>query len=203
MAYFAAHNDAMAISARQSWLLKGCLGLAAVTGLVGGYYWSKQRRARQAALDEVRYSTLCDNARYITEHPTVSFGGFAPAELRALTFYLVRGGRVVRDTTVRNRSGKGALAGFNIAVPFVRFRKTDTIVVATAGRNQRFHHLSGFHHYAALHYGMLGYLGSHDCRFTDGDYLVNGRPHDGFLLPSEGLRALGLPTRRPAAVWAR
>ncbi len=194
----------MATSARKSWFLKGCLGLAAVMGLagvlmVGGYYWSKQRRARQAALDEVRYSALCDTTRCITEHPTISFNGFAPAELRALTFYLVRGGRVVRDTTLRNRPAADELASFNIAVPFARFHKTDTIVVATAGRARHFYHLAGFHHYAALHYGMLGYLGSHDCRFADGDYLVNGRPYDGFLLPSEGLRALGLSARRRVA----
>lgn len=174
------------------------MGLA-VALLVGGYYWSKQRRARQAALDEVRYSALCDTARYITEHPTISFNGFSPAELRALTFYLVRGGRIVQDTTLRNRPAAEELAGFNIAVPFARFHKTDTIVVATAGRARRFYHLAGFHHYAALHYGMLGYLGSHDCRFADGDYLVNGRPHDGFLLPAEGLRTISLPARRRVA----
>ena len=193
----------MATSARKSWFLKGCLGLVAVAGLavallVGGYYWSKQRGERQAELDQVRYSALCDTARYITEHPTVAFDGFASAELRAPTFSLVRGGRVVRDTTVRNHPEEEALAGFNIAVPFGRFRKTDTLVVATTGRNQRFYHLAGFHHYAYLHYGMLGYLGSHDCRFADGDYLVNGRPHDGFLRPSEGLRVLGLPSRLAA-----
>lgn len=178
------------------------MGLA-VAMLVGGYYWSKQHREQQAALDEVRYSAFCDTARYITEHPTISFNDFAPAELRALTFYLVRGGRVVRDTVVQNRPEEEGLVGFNVAVPFAGFRKTDTIVVATAGRNPHFYHLAGFHHYAALHYGMLGYLGSHDCRFADGDYLVNGRPHDGFLLPAEGLRALGLPPagkrRAPAA----
>lgn len=194
----------MTTSARQSWFLKGCLGLVAVAALagallVGGYYWSKQRRERLAELDEVRYSAICDTARYITEHPTVSFNDFAPAELRALTFYLVRGGRVVRDTTVQNRPEEEALAGFNVAVPFARFRKTDTIVVATAGRTKRFYHLAGFHHYAALHYGMMGYLGSHDCRFANGDYLVNGRPHDGFLLPAEGLHTLALPARRRAA----
>ena len=193
----------MAAPAQQSWFLKGCLGLAAVVGLavallVGGYYWSKQRRERQAELDQVRYSAVCDTARYITEHPTIAFDGFAPAELQTLTFYLVRGGRVVQDTTVQNRPGEEVLASFNIAVPFGRFRKTDTIVVATAGRTKRFYQLSGFHHYAALHYGMLGYLGSHDCQFADGDYLVNGRPHDGFLLQAEGLRALTLPARRIA-----
>ena len=193
----------MAIFTRESWFLKGCLALIAVTALasvvlVGGYYWSKQRRERQATLDEVRYSAICDTARYITEHPTVGFDGFEPAELRTLTFYLVRGGRVIRDTIMQHRSEEEVLAGFNVAVPFARFHKTDTLVVATAGHNQRFYYLAGFHHYAALHYGMLGYLGSHDCRFADCDYLVNGRPHDGFLLKSEGLRSLGLPTRRPA-----
>ncbi|MGI4873888.1 MAG: hypothetical protein ACRYFX_22235 [Janthinobacterium lividum] len=166
--------------------------------LVGGYYWSKQRRERQAALDEVRYSAVCDTARYVTEQSAISFDGFDPAELRALTFYLVRGGRVLRDTTVRNRREQDALAAFNIALPFARFRKTDTIVVATVGRNQRFYYISDFHHYAYLHYGMLGYLGSHDCRFADGAYLVNSRPYDGFLRKPAGLRALALPTRRAA-----
>ena len=194
----------MAASARQGWFLKGCLvvaGGAALTGalLVGGYYWSKHRRAQQATLDEGRYSAVCDTIRYITEQPPISFDGFEPVELKALTFYLVRGGRVVRDTVVRNRREEGALAGLNIAVPFARFRKTDTVVVTTTGRDQRFYRISDFHHYAYLHYGMLGYLGSHDCRFADGAYLVNGRPYDGFLRKSAGLRALALPARRRTA----
>lgn len=194
----------MVASARQGWFLKGCLVVAggaalAVALLVGSYYWSKQRRERQAALDEVRYSAICDTVRYVTEQPTISFNGFDPAELRALTFYLVRGGRVVQDTTVQNRRDEGELAAFNIALPFVRFRKTDTVVVATAGRDKRFYHISDFHHAAFLHYGMLGYVGSHDCRFADGAYLVNRQPYDGFLRKSEGLRALTLPARRRAA----
>lgn len=97
-----------------------------------------------------------------------------------LTFYLVRGGRV-RQTTTVPLEGDGVLAAFNIAVPFDRFRKTDTIVVTTAGRTKRFHHISDFHHVAYLHYGSRGYLGSHDCRSADGAYLVNGQPYDGFL----------------------
>lgn len=100
-----------------------------------------------------------------------------------LTFYLVRGGRV-RQTTTVPLEGDGVLAAFNIAVPFDRFRKTDTIVVATAGRTKRFHHA------AYLHYGSRGYLGSHDCRFADGAYLVNGQPYDGFLHRPAGLSTL-------------
>jgi hypothetical protein len=174
----------MAASARQGWFLKGCLVVVGGTGLAGlllsgGYWWSKQLRERQAELDQVRYSAVCDTARYITEHPTVSFDGFDPVELQALTL------RAASDD---------ALAAFNIVLPFDRFRKTDAIVVATAGRDKRFYHISGFHHAAYLHYGMLGYLGSYDCRFADGTYLVNGQPYDGFLHKPAGLRTLALPT---------
>ena len=113
-----------------------------------------------------------------------------------LTFYLVRGGRVRQTTTVQV-GGDDAPAAFNIAVPFDRFCKADTIVVATARHTKWFYHISDFHHAAYLHYGILGYLSSHGCRFADGAYLVNGRPYDGFLHKPAGLRALmyGHPTQ--------
>lgn len=124
------------------WVGKGCLGLVGLVGLAaglltGGYWWSKQRRARQAELDEARYSVLCDTIRTVTEPPFLAFDGFAPAELRPLTFYLVRGGQVRQDTTVRARRYEDPPEA-GLQLPFARFRTADTIVVVTAGPNSGF-----------------------------------------------------------------
>ena len=40
---------------------------------------------------------------------------------------------------------------------------------------------------------MLGYVGSHDYRFAEGAYTVNGRPYQDFLRKQDGLPALTLP----------
>lgn len=121
-----------------------------------------------------------------------SFSGFTKAELGKLTFYLVREGKILKDTVVHYPQRDG-LYEFNIPLAFASFKKTDTIVVATTGKDKPFYQISGFHHYAFLHYGMQGYVGSHDCRFAEGDYTVNGRQYRDFLYKQDGLPALTLP----------
>ncbi len=178
-------------------ILNGCLvalGVAVLgaAALAGGFWWSMERRRAQAGLDEARYSAICDTISVITEQPAISFSGFTQAELGQLTFHLIRKGRVLKDTVVRYPRRDG-LAEFNIPLAFASFNKTDTIVVETTGKDKRFYRISGFHHYAYLHYGMLGYVGSHDCRLAEGVYTVNGRKNPDFLRKQDGLPTLLLP----------
>jgi hypothetical protein len=84
---------------------------------------------------------------------------------------------------------RDGLYEFNISLAFASFTKTDTIAVATTGKDKRFYRISGFHHCASLHYGMLGYVGSHDCRFAEGAYTVNGRQYRDFLYKQDDLPA--------------
>lgn len=182
---------------RERRFLTGCLValggvLVAVSLVAGWFWWSLERQKKQAVLDEERYSAVCDTISAITEHPAISFSGFTKAELGKLTFYLVREGKILKDTVVHYPQRDG-LYEFNIPLAFASFKKTDTIVVATTGKDKRFYQISGFHHYASLHYGMLGYVGSHDCRFAEGAYSVNGRQYRDFLYKQDGLPALALP----------
>lgn len=57
---------------------------------------------------------------------------------------------------------RDGLYEFNIPLAFAKFKKTDTIVVETTGKDRLFYQISSFQDYADLHYGMLGYVGSHD-----------------------------------------
>ena len=181
-------------------MLKGCLGalgvaLLAVAALAGGFWWSLEGRKKQAVLDGERYGVVCDSISTIAEHPAVSFSGFTKAELGKLTFYLVRNGKILKDTVVHYPQPDG-LYEFNIPLAFASFKKTDTIVVATTGRDKRFYRLAGFHYATSLHYGMMGYVGGYDCHLAEEDYTVNGRKSGGFLRKQDGLSALPLPARR-------
>ena len=185
---------------RKRRVLKGCLGtlgvaLLAVAALTGGFWWSLENRKQQAVLDGARYAAVCDSISTIPEHPAVSFSGFNKAELSKLTFYLIRNSKTLKDTVVHYPQPDG-LYEFNIPLAFTRFKKTDTIVVATTGRDKRFYWLAGFHYVASLHYGMMGYVGGYDCRLAEEDYTVNGRKSGGFLRKQDGLPALPLPARR-------
>jgi hypothetical protein len=184
---------------RKSRVLKGCLGalgvaLLAVAALASGFWWSLEGRKKQAVLDGERYGAVCDSISTIAEHPAVSFSGFTKAELGKLTFYLIRNGKILKDT-VLNYPQPDGLYEFNIPLAFASFKKTDTIVVATTGRDKRFYQLAGFHYVASLHYGMMGYVGGYDCHLAEEDYTVNGRKSGGFLRKQDGLSALPLPAR--------
>jgi hypothetical protein len=172
----------------------GALGVAllAVAALAGGFWWSLEARKKQAVLDEARYAAVCDTISTITEHPAVSFSGFTKAELGKLTFYLIRNGKIWKDTVVHYPQPDG-LYEFNISLAFGRFKKTDTIMVETTGKDKRFYRLAGFHYAASLHYGVLGYVGGYDCRLAEEDYTANGRKSRGFLRKQDGLPTLPLP----------
>src|SRR5690606_38180263 len=110
-------------------------------------------RSEQAKIDAVAFSTYCDTVRYVTEQPVIRLSGFGPEEVGQVLFQLLSGGILKHDTTV-------AMADGQVRVPYPRFLKTDTVVV-TLRDGQRYA-ISGYHHEAYLHYGMFGYVGSHD-----------------------------------------
>ena len=155
---------------------------ALVLGLVGWFQVASNRRERQAQRDEVVEAARCDRTRYVVEQPNVQLVGFTPADTQELRFYRLAGHRVVQDTLLRRPREANDDIYCTVAIPFVRFAKSDTIVVVT--RNKRYFKLTDYHHYADLHYGMFGYLGSFDCRLAT-DCLVNGRPNEYAQLRAE------------------
>lgn len=137
----------------------------------------------------------CDRTRYVVEQPKVQLVGFTPADTQVLHFYRLAGHCVVQDTLLRRPREANDDIYYTVAIPFVRFAKSDTIVVAT--RNKRYFKLTGYHHYADLHYGMFGYLGNSDCRLAS-NCLVNNHPNEyAQLRAEEGLQHCVLPCGQP------
>jgi hypothetical protein len=176
--------------------LKGCLvflgiALLLVTGLVIWYYQWKANNQKQAQTDLEKFSRSCDTISLITEKPSVTLQNFDKAEIERLKFYLLRSGRIVSDTVIRYQTSTISNELYT-GLPFEHFFKTDTIVVETQGNTRKYYLVSGFGYYASLHYGMMGYLGSYDCRFDNEDFLVNGRRTHGRLMKQDGLTRLVL-----------
>lgn len=177
--------------------LKGCLiflviGIAIIAGIMGWYYYHKATNARQAETDGIKYSKLCDSTKIITEMPAIMLVGFDTLEIKNVRFYIIRQGRQIKDTVITPKLNL-PYEYISTQIPFTVFLKTDTILIQTGGKVKRFYQLSDFHHYAYLHYGMMGYLGSYDCRLDEKDFLVNGKRSDGQLFKKSGLTRSILP----------
>src|ERR1044072_6346662 len=143
--------------------LRGCLILILiivllVAGFVGWYNWEKNNSQKQAQTDLIKFSKICDTVSLVTEKPSIQLQGFQKNDVSQLKYYLIRKGKVIKDTTVRNEI-TSADNSLYMELPFDRFLRTDTVVMETQGKNKRYYHISGFRHYAYLHYGMMGYLG--------------------------------------------
>jgi hypothetical protein len=175
-------------------VLKGCL-VAFVTMLVifiliaVTIFRSCSGKIEQAEKDGIEQSTICDTIPYITEQPEIALVGFHDEEIDSIHFQILRNGQLMNDTLVRTEftyeSGSGSYNSMKI--PYDYFLKTDTIVVTTNGG--LYYYISGYRHYAYLHYGMFGYLGSSDCRFSE-QCIVNGKEFDrGILIKYEGLNS--------------
>jgi len=158
--------------------LKGCLVLigaiitiAAI--LAGLFFWSSNSRRKQAEIDGIEFSKECDSVKFITEQPKIEFAKFKRNEIEILNFQILRDGKLIHDTLIKNWfNKKNSYSEYkSITIPYKTFLKTDTIVVTT--QNKLHYYISGYHHYAYLHYGMTGYLGSHDCRFSDNPTINN------------------------------
>ncbi|MCW3168854.1 hypothetical protein OMO38_10010 [Chryseobacterium sp. 09-1422] len=168
--------------------LKGCLIASAVLiliiGLIAGWFWwSMETSHKSAGEDGIKYSKEFDSITTITEKPAIMLGQFRKDEIDQLKFYLIRNNEVITDTTVHYTITEPDKY-LNTNIPFENFKKSDSIIVET--KNKIYFTISGFHHYAYLHYSMFGYVGNHDCRFADGNYTVNGKNQNGTLLKKEG-----------------
>lgn len=180
--------------------VKGCLVFLGVITLlvvllVGWFWWSMENNKKRAREDSGKYSAICDTITVITEKPGLALVHFRNAEIDQLKFYIVRNNKIVKDTIVNYKIAPGENY-LHTEIPFVVFLKTDTIIVETKHNSKRFYQVTGFHHYAYLHYGMFGYLGSHECRLADNNYLVNGEQNDGTLLKEEGMKEYILPEKK-------
>lgn len=158
--------------------IKGCLVLigiiiTVVAIVVGLFFWSSNSRRKQAEIDGIEFSKECDSVKFITEQPEIQFAKFKKNEISILKFQILREGKFILDTLIKNEFNKKTSADEykSITIPYKTFLKTDTIVVTT--QNKLHYYISGYHHYAYLHYGMTGYVGSHDCRFYDNPSINN------------------------------
>lgn len=118
---------------------------------------------KRAESDVIKYSKICDSVKIITEQPEIGFTGFDEKDISSLKFELKRNGEINKDTIIKNQFSyiSDDKTYKKIKIPFPQFLKTDTIVV-TIKNNLKFY-ISGYHHYAGLHYGMMGYVGEYDC----------------------------------------
>lgn len=174
--------------------VKGCLTAVAIILLIIAllavwFWWSLKKNSDKAETDGIKFSKECDTATLITEKANLTFIKFGRQEISTLHFYIIRSGKVLQDTVIKNEVNEDDY--WYTAIPFDHFQKTDTIVVET--RSHLYYRISGFHHYAYLHYGMFGYAGSHDCRFAYEEYIVNGQESNGCLLKIEGIKERILP----------
>ncbi|TDW52279.1 hypothetical protein EV144_101968 [Flavobacterium sp. 270] len=158
--------------------LKGCFFFIGTIILIfaliiGQFFWSSYNKRKNAEIDSIKYSKECDSNDSITEQPEISFISFKKTELSPLKFQILRDGKFIQDTVITNDFTKAKYDPDykHVVIPYKIFLKTDTIVVTT--KNKLIYYISGYHHYAYLHYGMFGYLGSHDCRFSDNPTINN------------------------------
>ncbi|MFB9079912.1 hypothetical protein ACFFLS_08475 [Flavobacterium procerum] len=171
--------------------LKGCLTLIAIgvvlsALLIGWFFWSSSNRRKQAEIDGIAFSKECDSIKSITEQPEIEFVKFKKNEISVIKFQILRDGKFIQDTIIKNGfKKKNASTEYStIAIPYKTFLKTDTIVVTT--QNKLHYYISGYGHYAYLHYGMTGYLGSHDCRFNDNPTINNDVFYSAVLIRERG-----------------
>ena len=153
---------------------KGCLIAVGILVLlaaifVGLVWWSMQRSKANAESDAEALSKACDTAKYITENPQLTFLKFTPTELQTLRFQILRDGKITNDTSVKTAFKDKE--NLKINFPYKKFLKTDTIILTL--QSQLKYYVSGYGHYAYLHYGMFGYVGSSDCRFSENCVINN------------------------------
>lgn len=170
--------------------VKGCLIIFAVLvvifGMIAGWiWWTMKTSHKRAEEDGIKYSKECDTAMIISEKPSISLGEFREDEISQLKFYLIRNSKILKDTVLKYEI-LDSEDYLQTNIPFENFKKSDSIIVET--KSKVLFTISDFHHYAYLHYGMFGYVGSHDCRFADESYMVNGEKSDGTLLKKNGIK---------------
>lgn len=147
------------------WIIIAIISIILIAVIV--FNISSYQRRKQAEVDGIKYSEICDSVKTITEQPEIGFTGFDQKDIDVLKFEVRRDGKVYTDTILKNKFSyvSDDKTYKKVKIPFSKFLKTDTIVVTT--KNNLKFHISGYHHYAGLHYGMMGYVGGHDCALSE------------------------------------
>lgn len=142
-------------------------------------------KRNQAKDDEEKYFIKCDSIPIIIEKPEIFFAGFKMTEIDTLKFQILRNNKKLKDTILTETDFRYISENkdyMSINIPYEKFLKTDTIIVKT--NNKLHYYISGFHHYAYLHYGMFGNLGSYDCRLSE--YYTINNSHNNTLIKKGG-----------------
>jgi hypothetical protein len=146
------------------------------------------RKKSKAEKDIREKSAICDTIPYITEQPEIVLIDFYDEEIDSIRFQIIRNGQVINDTIFRTKFTYEDGAYKQLKIPYDYFLKTDTIVAITKG--SLYYYISGYHHYAHLHYGMFGYLGSSDCQLSEGCIVNDVQYNDeGKLIKYNGLKS--------------
>jgi len=147
------------------WIFIGFFSLFLI-GVIAFNISSYQKR-KQAEVDGIKFSEICDSVKIITEQPEIGFTGFDQKDINILKFELKRNGAINTDTIIKNQFSyvSDDKTFKQVKIPFAKFLKTDTIIVTTQN-NLKFY-ISGYNHYAGLHYGMMGYVGGYDCALSE------------------------------------
>lgn len=120
------------------------------------------RRNKENEIKE--HSKKCDSVLYIDEQPKINFCDFKKSEIKLLKFQILRNGKIINDTVLKNKS-------YEINIPYERFFKSDTIIVTTT--NKLHYYISGYHHGAYCNWGMTGPVGNPICSFSDNPSINN------------------------------
>lgn len=163
--------------------------LAILTGIIISIIiaWniSSYYNAKRAEKDSVLFAKHCESVTVISDPPSITFIDFKRNEIDQLKFQILRDKKLINDTFIKNNfeeafinhnSEEDFISG--VQIPYKEFYTTDTIVLTT--RNGLKFYVSGYHHIANLHYGMLGYVGGYDCRLAK-DCIINGNPTAGII----------------------
>lgn len=175
--------------------IKACLFvLVALVVMVAAfaYYldWTLDQQRLKAVSDQVIFSKICQNKEVIKEQPRLYLSDFSTKDLSDLEFFLIRNHSVLLKKKVIGSVAAVDHDNTSVKIPFVNFKKSDTIILKI---NATYYFtLTGFSYYAYLHYGMIGYLGSYDCRLSS-DFMVNGVQKNGVLDKKAALLRNPLP----------
>lgn len=142
--------------------------------------WNRYSKDREA---QIMQKEVCDTIKTVKGKFEIIMYDFSPQELKRISFYLMGGHSVKKDTTINFKADPGREAQ-TIIMPFENFGINESIIVVIRDRS---YILSGFSYKAGFKYGMLGPSGQCECE--GGTYeKVNGvEAVAGWLVKKDGL----------------
>ncbi|MCJ8154217.1 hypothetical protein MKJ01_10645 [Chryseobacterium sp. SSA4.19] len=147
-----------------------------IAAIIIAWNVSSCQRKKKADEDSITFSKKCDSLLSITEQPEIGFSDFSYKEISTLRFQILRNNKLIEDSVIKTHFKDNSL--MRVKIPYREFLKTDTIVVTTP--NNLKYYISGYQHVANLHYGMMGYVGSHDCSLSE-SCIINKSETDGVI----------------------